>query len=319
MSLSRHDVLAALRRRVLRERAHRGRLPARRGTCRSPLPRCGQLLLRTCILERVCGPLADALTGTHHGDRGLLGSSQEANAFVVAVDVARDMVSLSPPAARPAAARAAARAPRTEILTSCTARAARWCAAKSTAIPSTRSATPELAPDWDLARELLGRHSVQLVLDGEEATLARLLDGLPEMPRDRTPRSRRSLPSSSCPAASLAPRPTRCSRRPSRRIRAVPAELGAGRRMIASPPCSCFRARQIGDLEDDRRPGGRGPRPLRDGRTRSSAELRALALMNLGIAQTWTLRLRGDAVDHLEQGLALGRADRQPVRRGRRA
>ena len=51
-------------------------------------PEVRSLLLRTCILERVNGPLADLLTGRGDGAR-LLHELEEANAFVVAVDVAR--------------------------------------------------------------------------------------------------------------------------------------------------------------------------------------------------------------------------------------
>ena len=46
------------------------------------------LLLRTSVLERVSGPLADALTGGTGGERVLLGL-EAANAFVVSVDPAR--------------------------------------------------------------------------------------------------------------------------------------------------------------------------------------------------------------------------------------
>ena len=46
------------------------------------------LLLRTCILDRVCGPLADRLTGRSDGTR-LLHDLEEANALVVADDVGR--------------------------------------------------------------------------------------------------------------------------------------------------------------------------------------------------------------------------------------
>jgi hypothetical protein len=47
-----------------------------------------QLLLRTSILERVSGPLADALTGGSGGERTLQ-ELEETNAFVVALDAAR--------------------------------------------------------------------------------------------------------------------------------------------------------------------------------------------------------------------------------------
>ena len=44
-----------------------------------------QLLLRTSILERVCGPLADRLTGASGSERTLL-ELEDSNAFVVSVD-----------------------------------------------------------------------------------------------------------------------------------------------------------------------------------------------------------------------------------------
>src|SRR5690348_7691803 len=48
-----------------------------------------RLLLRTSVLERVSGELADALTGGSGGER-ILQDLEEANAFVVALDAARD-------------------------------------------------------------------------------------------------------------------------------------------------------------------------------------------------------------------------------------
>src|SRR5246127_373545 len=47
-----------------------------------------RLLLRTSVLERVSGPLADALTGGSGGER-VLQELEEANAFVVALDASR--------------------------------------------------------------------------------------------------------------------------------------------------------------------------------------------------------------------------------------
>ena len=47
-----------------------------------------RLLLRTSILERVSGPLADALTGGSDGER-ILQELEETNAFVVSLDAAR--------------------------------------------------------------------------------------------------------------------------------------------------------------------------------------------------------------------------------------
>src|SRR6202041_2420057 len=46
------------------------------------------LLLRTSVLERVSGPLADALTGGSGGER-MLAELEQANAFVVSLDAGR--------------------------------------------------------------------------------------------------------------------------------------------------------------------------------------------------------------------------------------
>jgi EmrB/QacA subfamily drug resistance transporter len=54
--------------------------------------------------------------------------------------------------------------------------AAGWYAEHGHLVDAIRHA--ELGEDWELAVELLGRHWVQLVLDGEEATLGSLLAGL---------------------------------------------------------------------------------------------------------------------------------------------
>src|SRR6202008_914700 len=47
-----------------------------------------RLLLRTSVLDRVSGPLADALTGGTGGER-ILQELEAANAFVVSVDMGR--------------------------------------------------------------------------------------------------------------------------------------------------------------------------------------------------------------------------------------
>ena len=65
-----------------------------------------RLLLRTSILERVNGELADLLTGDSGGER-VLQDLEEANAFVVSLDARAVLVPLPPAVRRPAAAGAA--------------------------------------------------------------------------------------------------------------------------------------------------------------------------------------------------------------------
>jgi len=59
-------------------------------------PEVQHLLLRTSLLDRVNGELADLLTG-HPGSERILLDLEDANAFVVSLDPAPDVVPVSPP------------------------------------------------------------------------------------------------------------------------------------------------------------------------------------------------------------------------------
>jgi LuxR family transcriptional regulator, maltose regulon positive regulatory protein len=256
------------------------------------------LLLRTCILERVNGPLADLLTGRTDGAR-LLHELEEANAFVVAADVARswfryhhllaDLLRLELRREAPA------EIPLLHRL------AAGWYAEHGYVVDGVRHA--QLGQDWGVAAELVGRQWVHLVLDGEEATLGSLLAGFPV-----------KLAQTDAEIATIAA----AGRMAEARWRDADALLAAAQRAMANVPpdrrrraetalatAQLFRARRLGDME-----------PVVDAAAAmlhvdAPVELRALALLNLGIVETWTLRL-GDAEEHLEQGLALGQETGRP-------
>ena len=138
-------------------------------------PEVRSLLLRTCILERVNGALADHLTGRRDGTR-ILQDLEAANALVVAVDVARSWFRchhLLSDLLRLELQRSAA-----DAIPGLHRLAAEWHAEHGDPVEAIRHA--KLAGDWDLAGELLGRHWVHLLLDGEEKTLGALLAGLPD-------------------------------------------------------------------------------------------------------------------------------------------
>jgi LuxR family transcriptional regulator, maltose regulon positive regulatory protein len=266
-------------------------------------PEVRDLLLRTCILEQVNGALADLLTGRHDGDR-LLHELEAANALVVATDVARtwfryhhllsDLLRLE------------LRREGSYDVKSLHRRAAAWYADHDHPIDAIRHA--RLGEDWALTVELLGRTWVHLLLDGEEATLGALLDGLPA-----------KLVEHDAELATI----TAVDRL--FRSRWVEADmlLSDARRSIEGMPSTrhrrartalatvqLFRARQLGVLDtvvDD------ANLLLGDADSVATvdAELQALALMNLGIVKTWTFRL-AEAEPHLEQGLTLGRTIGRP-------
>src|SRR4051812_17051116 len=132
------------------------------------------LLLRTCILERVNGQLADALTGRDDGERILL-ELEEANAFVGAVDAERtwfryhqllvDLLRVELRRQLPGGARRLHR------------RAARWLAERGLVAAALRQA--EQGEDFALAATLLADHWPALLLDGAAPTLTALLRALP--------------------------------------------------------------------------------------------------------------------------------------------
>ena len=74
-----------IRCRVLGQRTDRRRLPVRRGSRSASPSRCGALLLRTSILDRVNGSIADRLLGAQGSERILL-ELEDAGAFVYSID-----------------------------------------------------------------------------------------------------------------------------------------------------------------------------------------------------------------------------------------
>jgi LuxR family transcriptional regulator, maltose regulon positive regulatory protein len=133
-----------------------------------------RLLLRTSMLERVNGELADLLTGDEGGER-VLQDLEKANAFVVSLDAARtwfryhqlfaDLLKLE--------LRRAAPGEVTGLYNS----AAGWLAGHGFPVEAIRHA--QAARDWGLAARLLTSHWPSLHLDGQAATVHELLARFP--------------------------------------------------------------------------------------------------------------------------------------------
>ena len=259
------------------------------------------MLLRTCILDRVNGPLADLLTGDGNGAR-LLADLEEANALVVAVDVSRTWFRYHHLLAD--LLRLELRRESAHDIPGLHRLAAGWLAEHGEPVEAIRHA--QLAGDWALATDLLGREWVHFVLDGQEGTLVSLLAALP----DALAEGDAEL-STIAAAADLAE--SRWSQADARlataqsAIAGVPAERRR-RAEIALATVQLLRARRVGDMDSvveaasATLQGEAGP---------AAPELQALAVMNLGIAESWTLRLP-ESQEHLEQALALARETRRP-------
>src|SRR6516164_2542624 len=133
-----------------------------------------RLLLRTSILERVNGELADLLTGDSGGER-VLQDLEQANAFVVAVDTGRswfryhhlfaDLLQLELRRAEP------------DQVAVLHEMAAGWFAGHGYPVEAVRHA--QAAQDWDLAARVLADNWPGLYLDGQAATVHGLLARFP--------------------------------------------------------------------------------------------------------------------------------------------
>ena len=155
-----------------------------------------QLLLRTSILERVCGPLADRLTGASGSERTLL-ELEDANAFVVSVDPERSWFRYHPLFADLLLLELRRSEP--DAIADLHRAAAEWLAEHGLR-RSTRSVTPRPPADWRLRRAICsGDYGFSLSLDGSFATIGALLEAFPadalsQSGAGRVPRLRRGDP-----------------------------------------------------------------------------------------------------------------------------
>ena len=259
-----------------------------------------QLLLRTSMLERVSGELADLLTRGSGGERALQ-ELEQTNAFVAALDARRswfryhrlfaDLLQLELRSSAP------------DELPGLHRDAAGWYAGHGYPVEAVRHA--QAAGDWGLAGRLLSGQWFGLMLDGRGATVRNLLTGFPddvivaeaelvalmagdEMVRGTLENAERYLTLAAC---ALEPMPVGRRERTqvlldglwmslARRRGDLPAVIKAAQQLLA--PVGVDGSAPLG-LDED---------------------LRALALINLGIAEMWSADL-SEADRHLGQGAAL--------------
>ena len=265
------------------------------------------LLLRTSLVERVSGPLADFLTGASGSERTLQRLEDE-NAFVVSLDAGRslfryhhlfaDLLRLELRRTAPGMIAPLHRA------------AAQWYEQQHATIDAIRHA--QAAGDWPDAARLIVDGYISLVFDGRTATLRSLLATFPPDTPDRDPelalafarcRLNDGLLEESASYVAVA----------ERLGGSVPADR-RGRFELQLAAGALSLARRRGNLEA----ALETMRSVEDALAVQPAggialgnELRAAALMNVGIAELWSSRLR-DARRHLEQALELARRIGRP-------
>src|SRR5262250_546662 len=132
------------------------------------------LLLRTSILERVNGELADLLTRGQGGER-VLQDLEAANAFVVSLDTSRAWFRYHQMFA--GLLRLQLRRTEPDQVAALDGVAAGWFAGHGYPVDAVRHA--QAAQDWGLAARLLADNWYSLQLDGQAATTHQLLAGFP--------------------------------------------------------------------------------------------------------------------------------------------
>ena len=264
-----------------------------------------RLLLRTSMLERVNGELADLMTGGSGGERALQ-DLEDANAFVTSLDAARswfryhhlfaDLLRLELRRTEP------------DEVTALHELAATWFAAHDLPVEAIRHA--QAAQDWGLASRLLADHWPRLHLDGQAATVHALLAGFPTGAPAADAglaavAAADELAQGSLEAAERLLRLAERGSAPDGRRRQAQVLLGVVRLLLAwyqgNLPAVPEQARRLlaaGEAPDAAQPA-------------LGEELRALALAGLADTEIWTGRL-DQAELHLEQGIALARRIGRP-------
>jgi LuxR family maltose regulon positive regulatory protein len=265
------------------------------------------LLLRTSILDRVSGPLADALTGAAGSER-ILQELEDANAFVTAVDAGRhwfryhhlfaDLLRLELRRLAPESVAPLHRA------------AAAWLEADGRLVEAIRHA--QAAGDWAAAGRMLADGYVGLIFDGRLATLRALLAALPRDAADRDPELAVVFAKASLWDGLLQESAHYLGLAEPRRD-AVPAERRAGFDLqLAEAHLALGRRRgDLAGVAEWMRAVERALAHQPASALGLGNDLRAAALMNLGIAELWAWRLDA-ATEHLEQALQLARRIGRP-------
>src|ERR1022692_240985 len=266
-----------------------------------------QLLLRTSLLDRVNGELADLLTG-HPGSERILLDLEDANAFVLSLDPARtwfryhrlfaDLLRLELRRRLPEELRVLHRL------------AAQWFNEHGEIVDSIRHT--QAAGDWSDAARLLADHSFGLTLDGQAQTIQTLLRAFPpgavtEGPDLPLARATSDLAQGRLDeaAAHLKVAETSITSSPPDRKHRLEVATAALKLSLAR------RRGHLAGVVDQVRFLASPVSGQSDEDIALDSDLRAVALMNLGIIEAWSLG-NSDSERHLQDGADLARSIGRP-------
>jgi len=265
------------------------------------------MLLRTSLVDRLNGELADQLAG-RSGSEQILLELEDANAFVVSLDAQRiwfryhhllvDFLRLE------------LRRTLADEVPDLHRRAAHWFADQGEVVEAVRHTLA--AGDWPDAARLLADHLFSLTLDGQEGAIAVLLRSFPrgasaDHPELALAHAAVQLAQGRLQeaAAQLALAESDAQSAPPARRRRLAVAIASSRLALARRTGQFTAVIEQVNLLDVSVANESNEQIAMD------SELRVVALMNLGIVETWSGRF-DDAERHLSEGAALAQTIGRP-------
>jgi LuxR family transcriptional regulator, maltose regulon positive regulatory protein len=266
-----------------------------------------QLLLRTSLLDRVNGELADLLTG-HPGSERILLDLEDANAFVVSLDPARTWFRYHHLFADLLRLELRRRLP--EELRGLHRLAAEWFIDHGEIVEAIRHT--QAAGDWSHAARLLADNSFSMTLDGQAQTIQTLLRAFPpgavtEGPDLSLARATSDLAQGRLDEAAAHLQVAELA------ITSTPPDR-KHRLEVATAALNLSLARKRGQLAGVFEQVRFLASPITgqsDEDIALDSDLRAVALMNLGTVEAWSLGNQ-DSQRHLQEGADLARKIGRP-------
>jgi len=265
-----------------------------------------RMLLRTSLVHRMNGELADLLA-RRSGSEQMLLALEEANAFVVSLDAQRTWFRYHQLLAD--FLRLELRRTSADEVPDLHRRAARWFADRGDVVEAVRHMVA--AGDWTDAARLVADHSFRWVLDGQAGTIRTVLQAFPEGASADHP----DLALAHAAAELNQGRTEEAVAQLELAESHLPIAPAARRRQaVAVASLRLALARRSGQFSEvieqvkmlDASMADASSEPVAMGN-----ELRGVALLNLGIVETWTGRLL-EAERHLSDGAALAQRIGRP-------
>ena len=264
-------------------------------------------LLRTSIVERMNGELADLLAGRLGSEQMLL-ELEDANAFVVSINPERTWFRYHHLLAD--FLRLELRRRLADEVPDLHRKAARWLADHGEIVEAVQHTLG--AGDWPDAARLVADHSFGWVLDGQAGTIDAVLQAFPEGASSDHPDLALAHAASELnhgrleqAAAQLELAASHIESAPPGRRRRLAVAISSLRLAMAR------RSGQFSEVIDQVNMLDSSISDESNDQVAMGSELRAVALLNLGIVETWSGRL-ADGDRHLSEGADLARAIGRP-------